>query len=174
MIAAFVLTYDKLQVLKNPAYQPSCNINPILSCGPLMAEEQSSLLGIPNPIFGLMGFSVLIALGIILRGGATFKKWVWLSINTGTLAGTIFAYYLFFQGVFRINVICPYCFVVWMIMPPILWYTTLYNLEKGYLKLSQRPKAYILRRHGDILIAWYVLIFGLLAEHFWYYWKTLI
>lgn len=172
--AAFALTYDKIQILKNPTYQPSCNINPILSCGSVMEKEQSSLFGIPNPIFGLMGFSSLAVIGIVLIGSATFKRWLWRAINAGAFLGFAFLLYLFFQSVYRLNNICPYCFIVWMVIPPIFWYTTIYNLQQGYIKLSNRPKQFIMRHHGDIIILWYVLIFGLLAEHFWYYWKTLI
>ena len=176
-IASFALTYDKIQVLINPAYQPACNITPILSCGSVMKTRQASLLGVPNTIFGLMGFSGLGVLGIVLLAGASFRRWLWLAINAGALLGFSFFIYLFFQGVYRINAICPYCFVVWMIVPPVLWYTTLYNLREGHLKLrliKPKVRAFLFRHHGDILLVWYLFIFGLLLNHFWYYWKTLV
>lgn len=173
--ASFALTYDKIQVLKDPSYVPSCNINPILSCGSVMKTEQASLLGVPNTIFGLMGFSALSTIGIALLAGATFRRWLWLAINAGAFLGFAFFLYLFFQGVYRINTICLYCFVVWMIMPPLLWYTTLYNLRERHIKLGNtRLKSFLSRHHGDILITWYVFIFSLLLTHFWYYWRTLV
>lgn len=141
-----------------------------------MKTQQASLLGVPNTIFGLMGFSALSAFGVALLAGASFRRWLWRAINLGALIGFVFSIYLFFQGVYRINAICPYCFVIWMIMPPVLWYTTLYNLSAGHLKLglSSRTKSFLLRHHGGILLAWYLLIFALLITHFWYYWQTLI
>ncbi len=177
ILASFALTYDKLHVLNDPAYQPACNINPILSCGSVMKTEQASLFGLPNTIFGIMGFSMLGTIGVVLLAGATLKRWLWNVINLGALAGFGFSMYLFFQGVYRINAICPYCFIIWMILPPVLWYTTLYNLREGNIKFSFiKPglKSWLLRHHGDGLIAWYLLIFGLLLTHFWYYWRTLI
>jgi len=176
-IASFALTYDKIQVLKNPAYQPSCNINPILSCGSVMKTEQASVLGVPNTIFGLMGFSGLAVIGLTLLAGATFRRWLWLTINIGALAGFCFFIYLFYQGVYRINAICPYCFVVWMIVPPVLWYTTLYNISEGHIKLRflhVKIKIWLQRHHGDVLLVWYLFIFSLLITHFWYYWKTVL
>lgn len=176
LVASFALTYDKIQVLKNPAYIPSCNINPIISCGSVMKTEQASLLGVPNTIFGLMAFSMLTTLGIVLLAGATFKRWLWQFINAGALAGFLFFVYLFFEAVYRLHTICPYCFVVWMIVPPVLWYTTLYNLREGHIKLrlGASAKDFLIKRHGDILLSWYLIVFLILLTHFWYYWKTLL
>lgn len=177
IIASFALTYDKIQVLKNPAYDPSCNISPILSCGSVMKTEQANLLGVPNTIFGLISFSMLTMLGIVLLAGATLKRWLWLAINAGALGGFIFFIYLYFQAVFRIHAICPYCFVVWLIVPPVVWYTTLYNLKEGNLKakrIKPRIKNWLQRHHGDLLLTYYLVFFAILLNRFWYYWKTLI
>lgn len=177
IIVSYALTYDKLQVLHDPAYRPSCNINPILSCGSVMKTQQASLLGVPNTVFGLMAFSALATVGAVLAAGATLKRWLWLVINVAALGGFIFFVYLYFQGVFRIHAICPYCFVVWLVVPPVLWYTTIYNLRERHLRLrfmSQRSKGWILRHHGDILLAWYLIFFAILLKQFWYYWQTLI
>jgi uncharacterized membrane protein len=176
-IASFTLTYDKIQVLKNPAYHPACNINPILSCGSVMNTEQASVLGVPNTIFGLMAFSMLLTLGVVLLAGATFKRWLWLVINVGALGGFLFFLYLFFQALFRIHAICPYCFVVWLIVPPTLWYVTLYNLAENNLRLKYvRPafKTWLQRHHGDVLVGWYLMFFAILLVKFWYYWQTLV
>lgn len=177
MFASFVLTYDKIHVLTNDNYDPSCNINPILSCGSVMSTEQSSLLGVPNPIFGLVAFSMLLTFGVLLAGGAKVKRWVWVAAQIAATAGVIFMHYLFFQGVYRINAICPWCFVVWMITIPVFWYITLYNLRERNIRLPanlSEPLAYVQKNHGNILLIWYLVIFLILLEHFWYYWSTLI
>ncbi len=176
-IASFALTYDKIQILKNPAYIPACNINPILSCGSVMKTAQASIFGVPNTIFGLMAFTALSVLGLGLLAGASFRKWLWQAINIGALVGFAFFIYLFFEAVFRIKAICPYCFVVWMIVPPVFWYTSLYNIGEGNIKLnfiSVKAKTWLQRHHGDILLLWYLFVFILLLTRFWYYWKTVI
>ena len=177
LVASFALTYDKIQVLKNPNYSPACNINPILSCGSVMKTEQASVLGVPNTIFGLMAFSVLTMLGVVLLAGASFKRWLWLAINVGAVGGFAFFLYLFFQAIFRIHAICPYCFAVWLIVPPVLWYTTLYNVGEGNLKarfIKPKVQDWIQRHHGDFLLVWYIVFFGILLNRFWYYWSTLV
>jgi len=177
LIASFALTYDKIQVLKNPGYVPNCNINPVLSCGSVMKTEQASLLGIPNTIFGLVGYTALITLAVGMLAGATYKRWFWLGIQLGASVGVVFMHYLFFQGVFRIHAICPYCFVVWMITIPIFWYTTMYNLRMGHIKLKakwQKVGEFAQAHHGNMLIVWYAAIFAILLIKFWYYWSTLL
>ncbi len=177
IVASFALTYDKLQVLENPAYHPACNISPILSCGSVMKTQQASVLGVPNTIYGLMAFSMLATIGVVLLAGTAFKRWLWLIINVGALGGFAFFLYLYVQAVFRIHAICPYCFAVWLIVPPVLWYTTLYNLREGNLRtkfLKPKAKGWLQRHHGDILVAYYLIFFLILLNRFWYYWKTLV
>lgn len=176
-IASFVLTYDKIHVLQNTNYEPSCNISPILSCGSVMKTEQASLFGVPNTVFGLVAYSMLFTFGVLLAGGAKVKKWVWLGAQVAAVAGVIFMHYLFFQGVYRINAICPWCFVVWMITIPTFWYISLYNLRERNIRLpaALEPLSnFAQKHHGDVLLVWYLIIFVILIERFWYYWSTLL
>lgn len=177
MVASFALTYDKVQVLQNPSYNPSCNLNPILSCGSVMKTEQASLLGVPNTIFGLVAFTALLTFGALLASGAKVSRWIWLSAQVMATAGVVFMHYLFFQGVYRIHAICPWCFVVWMITIPTFWYITMYNLQQRHIfapKALQPATNFIQKHHGDVLLTWYVVIFGILLQRFWYYWSTLL
>src|SRR5664279_4721339 len=132
--ASFVLTYYKLHILQNPAYHPPCNINPVLSCGSVMKTEQASLFGMPNTIYGLMAFAMLLTLGVVLVSGAKLPAWMWRAAQGIATVGVISMHYLFFQGVFRIGAICPWCFAVWMITIPVFWYITLYNLRHRFIK----------------------------------------
>lgn len=63
-----------------------------------------------------------------------------------------------------------------MVVPPVLWYTTLYNLQAGNLKLAlnKREKTFLARHHGDGMVIWYVAVLITLAVIFWYYWRTLL
>ena len=140
-----------------------------------MKTEQADLLGLPNTIFGIAGFSILFFVGLMLVTGSKLSKRLWQTLNLGILTGFLFFIYLFFQGVYRINAICPYCFLVWLVMPPLLLYITLYNLQIGNISLglNQKAKDFLLRYHWEILTAWYIIFFAILLTHFWYYWQTL-
>jgi uncharacterized membrane protein len=142
-----------------------------------MKTEQAEFAGMPNTIIGLMAFSMLFTFGLLIAGGAKVKRWVWLGAQLVALFGVIFMHYLFFQGVYVINAICPWCFIVWIITIPVFWYITVYNLKEKNLALTEKLKPlthFAQKHHIDILIFWYLIILGILLEHFWYYWSSLL
>lgn len=175
--AAFTLLVEKIALLKDPSYVPSCSINPILSCGSIMQTDQAEAFGFPNPILGVAGFAAVTTVGVAVLAGATFRRWFWLGLQAGTVFGITFIHWLIFQSLYRIGALCPYCMVVWVVTGPLFWYTTLHNLQA-----RRRPLPAPLRRavrgavayHGVVLTAWYLLIIGLIANRFWDYWSSLL
>jgi uncharacterized membrane protein len=179
LAASFMLTYDKIHVLQNPDYQPLCNLNPVLSCGSVMSTPQATVLGVPNTIFGLIAFSMLTMFGLAVLAGATFKRWFWLGAQAMATAGVVFMHYLFFQSVFSIHAICPWCFVVWMITIPVFVGITVHNIRTDAFGLARwraggKVAGFVSKYGLDFLVWWYVLLFMILLTEFWYYWKTLI
>jgi uncharacterized membrane protein len=176
-IAASTLLIEKIALLEDPSYVPSCSINPILSCGSVMSTPQAEAFGFPNPIVGVAGFAVVATIGMAQLAGAQFRPWFWLGLQAGTTAGMAFIHWLIFQSLYRIDALCPYCMVVWAVTIPLFWYTTLHNVRAGNLVVAP-----VLRRafhrvdeyHGVVLTVWYLAIAGLIAERFWDYWSTLI
>lgn len=172
LVAAFIISYDKLQLLKNPAFQPGCDLNPIISCGTIMGSAQGEAFGFPNPWIGLMAFAVLITIGMGLLAGARFKRWFWIGLQIGTILGLAFVHWLFFQSTYRINALCPYCMVVWVTVITTFWYVTLYNIQAGHIKLPSRLRSsgdFLRRHHLDILLFWLLVLFVLIMTRFWYY-----
>lgn len=178
LLASFILTLDKFKLLQNPNYIPSCNINPIISCGSVMKTWEASVLGFPNSFLGIAGFAAIVTIGVMLLAGAKkMPRWFWLGLELGALLGTILIHWLFFETVYRIHALCPYCMAVWAVTIPIFWYTTLYNLRSGVIATPASLKrfvAFLQRHHGDVLFLWFLIIVGLIVNHFWYYWKTIL
>lgn len=174
LAAAFVLMVEKIEVLKNPSYTPTCNINPVIACGSVISTDQASAFAFPNPILGLIGFAAVVVVGVTLLANRKFtnRAWYWKSFWAGTLFGVGFIHWLAFQSIYNIGALCPYCMVVWAVTMPIFWYTTLWNLREGYLKL---PKGwgkfgdFLQRNHFGILLSWYLIIAGLILNRFWYF-----
>lgn len=172
VLAAFIITQDKFQLAANPNFKPSCSLNPVVSCGSVMKSAQSHIFGFSNTYIGLIGFPVLITTGVVMLSGARLKRWYYLGLNAGLLFGIGFVHWLFFQSVFRIQALCPYCMGVWTVTIIAFWYVTLYNLQHGNLKLPAKLKAagYFARRHHlDILVLWFLIIATVILHHFWYY-----
>ena len=177
--ASFALTYDKLQILQNPAYVPNCNLSPILSCKSVMETPQSSLFGVPNSVYGLVAFGMLNMFSIVLMAGATVKRWLWQLVQVGILGAMAGVAYLIFESAFRLHTICPWCFGVWLTTIAMFWAVTVRNLREGVFGYPHRRLGHHVAKRveqcpGDLLAAGYVLVFGVLIIKFWYYWKTLL
>lgn len=177
-IASVFMTVEYIGTLKNSSFQPICDINPIISCGSVLNTSQGEVLfGIPNPLLGIVGYSAIAVTGVAILAGATFKRWFWLGLQAGTLIAAGFAMWLFYQGVYVIGSICPFCTVVWLTSVPIFWYTTVYNLRHKHLRLPKKlagVNTFIQKHHGDILLVWFLVLVGIVLNRFWYYWQTLI
>lgn len=172
LIASFVIMDDKMKLLQDPSYHPACSINPVISCGSVMSSAQSNAFGFTNPFIGLAAFPVLIFTAVLLLSGIKLKRWHWLGLNAGALFGVGFVHWLFFESVYRIHALCPYCMAVWAVTITSFWYITLYNLQTGNVKAParlKRPLAFVQRHHVDVLILWFAVIAGLILHHFWYY-----
>ncbi len=172
LIAAFVLSLEKIELLKNPDYQASCNINPIFSCTSIMKTEQASAFGFPNAFIGLISFTLVLGTGVAMLAGATFKKWYWMLFNLGTLGGVIFVHWLIHESLYEIGALCLYCMVVWSITMPAFVYTTLWNLRSKNIvppKALRPLAAFFDRHHFDMLVVWYVVVIGLILKRFWYF-----
>ncbi|WP_055714191.1 vitamin K epoxide reductase family protein [Streptomyces torulosus] len=176
-LAAFTLTVEKIALLKDPSYTPSCSINPVLSCGSVMTTPQAEVFGFPNPLLGIAGFAVVTALGVVLLSGVTLPRWMWWGLEAGGVFGVVFVHWLIFQSLYRIDALCPYCMVVWTVMIPVFWYTTVHTLTRGHLPLPDRVRRAadaVASYHGVVLTAWYLIIVGLILQRFWLYWTTLV
>lgn len=177
LLAAGIIMIDKIKLITDPTFTPACDLNPVISCGSIMESEQSNAFGFPNPIIGLAAFPVVIVTGVVMLGGAQLKRWYWIGLQLGTVFGIAFVHWLFFQSVWRIGALCPYCMAVWAATIITFWYVLLYNLDKGFIKLPVAWKglgAYVRKHHLDLLILWLLIIGGLILHHFWYYYGPLL
>ncbi|WP_433365188.1 vitamin K epoxide reductase family protein [Streptosporangium sp. CA-115845] len=168
LIAAFVLAVEKIALLKDPAYVPTCSINPILSCGSVMITPQAEVFGFPNPLLGIASFAVVTTVGAVLMAGVSLPRWFWLGLQAGVTFGVVFVHWLIYQSLYVIGALCPYCMVVWAVTIPLFGYVTLHNLR-------HRPAAWrIAGYHTVILTVWFLTLVTLIGVRFWSYWSTLI
>jgi len=169
---AAIITIEKIQLLENPSATFLCDLNPVISCGSVMQSDQANTFGFPNPLIGLAAFPVLIVTGVILLQKLRLKRWYWLGLQAGTTFGVAFCLYLFYQAVYNINALCPYCIVVWIVTITSFWYVTLYNIQKEHVKLPRQLIGFgiwLRQHHLDILILWFLVIAFFIIKHFWYY-----
>lgn len=177
LVAAFVLAVEKYALLADPTYVPSCSLNPVLSCGSIMASAQAEAFGFPNPLLGVAGFPVIACVGAALLAGARPARWFWAGLQVGVTAGAVFVHWLIFSSLYRIGALCPYCMAVWAVTIPIFWYVTLHNLEQVHARLPRPVAAMVTtlqRFHGVILTAWFLILAAAILHTFWLYWSTFL
>lgn len=171
LAAAFTLVLEKLALLGDATYTPTCSLNPVLNCGSVMKTPQAELFGFPNPLIGIATFPVLIATGAVLLAGARPARWYWLGLQAGVTLGVTFVGWLIFQSLYRIGALCPYCMVVWSVTIPLLVVTTSIALRP----LAGNPVARIVYEWRWSLVAlWFTTLVLLIVVRFWDYWSTLV
>ncbi|MDG4825080.1 vitamin K epoxide reductase family protein [Asanoa sp. WMMD1127] len=177
VVASAVLVVEKMRLLADPTYRPSCSINPILSCESVMTTPQAEIFGFPNPVLGLVAFPVVAALGAAVLTGIQLNRLFWLGLQAGGLGGVAFVHWLIVQSLYRIGALCPYCMVVWVATIAIFWSVTVHNLRTGQLRppRSLAPVARLaLAGHTFVLLLWYLTIVVLIGVRFWSFWRTLL
>ncbi|KWX67665.1 vitamin K epoxide reductase family protein [Mycobacterium sp. NAZ190054] len=171
LAAALTLTVEKIELLINPNYVPSCSINPVLSCGSVMITPQASLFGFPNPLIGIVAFTVVVVTGVLALAKVDLPRWYWAGLALGTLAGTVFVHWLIFQSLYRIGALCPYCMAVWAVTIPLLVVATSVAVQ------PQRSGNAVLRTlhtwRWSLVTLWFTGVLLLILERFWNYWSTL-
>ncbi|MFD7406813.1 vitamin K epoxide reductase family protein [Streptomyces sp. NPDC059866] len=173
-LASFQLTVDDWRLLKDPAYQPPCNISPVVSCGSVMSSAQGSLFGFPDMLLGLGAFAAVAALGVAVVCGARLHRRLWLALESGALAGVVFVHWLIGESLYELNKICPYCAVVWVVTIALFWYVTLHCLEAGIVRVPRGVLELVRDTHWMLLAAWYGVLTLLVLTRFWPYWSGLL
>ncbi|ORB32494.1 vitamin K epoxide reductase family protein [Mycolicibacterium parafortuitum] len=172
LAAALTLTVEKIELLINPDYVPSCSINPVLSCGSVMITPQASLFGFPNPLIGIVAFTVVVVTGVLALARVNLPRWYWAGLAVGTLLGAVFVHWLIFQSLYRIGALCPYCMVVWAVTIPLLVVTA------SIVAAPQRSGSAVLRTlhtwRWSLVTLWFTAVVLLILERFWNYWSTLL
>lgn len=171
LAASFTLTVEKIELLINPKYVPSCNFNPVLSCGSIMVTRQASVFGFPNPLIGLMSFTLVVVTGVLVWSKVRIPQWYWVGLLIGTLLGSVFVHWLIFQSLYRIGALCPYCMVVWAVTIPLLVVVASIALRP----LAGNPVLRVLYRwRWSIVAVWYAAVILAILARFWDYWSTLL
>ncbi|MGN7155451.1 vitamin K epoxide reductase family protein [Dietzia cercidiphylli] len=168
LVASFQLSLDKIRLLENPDYMPACNFSILMSCKSVINSEQGSVFGFPNPFIGLVGYAVLIAIGVAAASGVRFPRWYWVGALLGLTFAAGMVHWLAYQSIFSIQVLCPWCMVVWAVTIPMFWYTLLHVLAKltgaGWVRALQRW-------HLVPVVVWFLAMAAIILWAFWdFYW----
>jgi uncharacterized membrane protein len=178
LIMSGVIMYDKIQLMQDSSFVPSCTINDVVSCTDVMNSDQASAFGFPNPFIGLVGFGIVLCIGMALFAGATFRNWFWYIFLAGLVLAVVFVHWLAYEAVYSIQALCPYCMVVWTVTLPLFLSVLLHvNAERRSDALAAAGTAGTAGTEGTVpassrimpvivLVVWYLAFLVLILEQF--------
>lgn len=171
LLASFVLSVDAIDLAKDPGAQLSCNINAAISCGTVGVSWQAHLLGFPNAFLGLLAEPVVITIAVASLTGVKFRRGFMLAAQIVYTIGLLFAYWLFFQAMYVIGALCPWCLLITLSTTLVFTSLTHINIRDNNLFLSERAHAAAsagLRMGLDalIVIVWLAAIVTLVVVHY--------
>ncbi len=156
--ATLVLMYERIQLWIDPDYLTSCDFSVWVSCGTVMQSWQAALFGFPNQFIGVIGFTIVITIGMAIVGGARFANWWWHATSIGLGLALLFCLWLWIQAVYVINTLCLYCMVIWAVTIPAAILIFARNAARDLLKVTPRTKMIITTAAWPAIILLYVVI----------------
>ncbi len=161
LLASFFLMLDTISLIKNPEADLPCNVNPFISCGNAILSEQGEVFGFPNPLLGIIAFSMLFAIGVMLFSGGRAKKPLWILANLGLLSAMIFVIWFFLESLYDLRSLCLYCMIVWIVTWPLFLYTTIWNFKENHFpenKKMDRILNLVSHNHITVLLTLYIIM----------------
>ena len=163
LVASFALSIDALRLAEDPNADLGCNINAVISCGTVANSWQSSLLGFPNAFLGLVTEPVVITLAVASLAGVRFPRWFMLAAQVVYTVGLAFAYWLFYEAMFDIGALCPWCLLVTLATTLVFFEMTYVNIRDANLYLPRRVQAGLVamvRSNLDLVlvVAWILVL----------------
>ncbi|SDS53653.1 vitamin K epoxide reductase family protein [Actinoplanes derwentensis] len=141
LLASFVLSVDAVRLAADPGTALSCDINAVISCGTVAQSWQAQLFGFPNAFLGLVAEPVVITVAVACLGGVRFPRWFMCAAQTVYTVGVVFAYWLFYEAMFHIGALCPWCLLVTVSTTLVFATLTHVNLRDGNLPVPSRLRA---------------------------------
>ena len=171
LIASFTLAVEEFHLIKDPDTVLSCTINLVLNCSTVMQTWQASVFGFPNMFIGLMAFPVVIVAATLGLLNTKLPRWFWIKAQIWYLLGAIFAYWLFFNSLYDIEVLCPWCLIVTFSTTMLLASLTSYNLQENMFnfskKTNKRIQAFMKSGYHKLIVAtWIVAMTALVVLKF--------
>jgi uncharacterized membrane protein len=138
-----------------------CDINSVISCTDVAKSWQATLLHlgdkpIPNSLIGAVGYAVFITIAVLGLSRCRMPKWFMFAANLGTLAATIFSYWLLTQSMFVIKALCPWCITLMFSTTIMLIALTKWNVLEDNLYVPDGVKRFLqmlIRTKIDIVIS---------------------
>ena len=129
----------------------SMALSVLVQCSANLDSAQGAAFGVPNPFLGLVGFALVVCVGVALWAVPHFARWFWVLFNFGVAGAFAFVVWLIGQSIYVLGTLCPWCLVVWLTTIPLFFIVTVRNLRECVFGRRAKPV-------GMVLWPWITLV----------------
>lgn len=161
LIASFWQVVERIHMLKEPGVSLSCNINPVIDCGSVLGNRWAALFGFPNALLGIVMFTTLFTIGLVLLSGMELKRWFWKVLFGVSVMLILFSVWFFGMSLYVIGKVCIFCLFIWAVSVPIFLYGMEWLRANGYFSkniASSKLVAWTHTYQTEIVVASYILM----------------
>jgi uncharacterized membrane protein len=152
LLAAAALIVEKIQKLEHPAAQLGCDISVLVGCSTSLDSRQGALLGIPNPVLGIVFWTAVTTVGVVILA-VTLPRWIWWALAAGMTGAFALVVWFIAQSIYVLGVLCPWCMLTWAVTIPLFLLVAGHVARSGVL-----PVGPVVRRGADVLYRWVFII----------------
>jgi uncharacterized membrane protein len=173
-VAAFTLTIDKINILKNPDQTLSCNINVLLNCGVVMKSEYAEAFGIPLSLLGVAGYPSALLTGLVLIEKRKISPLLtWLTTIPPFLAFALSSWFMYVSA-YLIGVFCPWCLLSALSSTCIFFAMLLIHFQENNFGLPEGLASYFQRKvrggwHIPVITLFFLIVIFAVSYPFWIY-----
>ena len=158
-VVSFLLYHEYIGQLSGADALISCDISPIVTCGPNLLSPGGNLLGFSNSIIGIVLFLGPIYAGVsALAAPGGLRPWYWRTYAVFVAAAFVFVHVLAYRSVFEYGSLCPWCMVIWLVTIPLFFTVAGWTLREGIWGGGVRVGAAILSWLPLIVLLDYLVI----------------
>lgn len=161
LIASFWQVVERIHMLKEPGVSLSCNINPVIDCGSVLGNRWAALFGFPNALLGIVMFTILFTIGLMLLSGVELKRWFWKVLFGVSVMLILFSVWFFGMSLYVIGKVCIFCLFIWAVSVPIFLYGMEWLQVNNYFRKNVASSKLVAWTHTyqtEIVVASYILM----------------
>ena len=161
LVTSFVLSIEAWQLAADSSARFGCDISSVLSCSAVAQTWQARILGFPNAFLGIFFEAVVLAVSVAAFAGVKFPRWYMLGTNLLYTIALLFAFWLFGQSYFIIQVLCPWCLLITLTTTLVFGGITRINIRDGVIPVPEGLRRIVAQ--GLDWALWGLIVFGVLA-----------
>ena len=161
LVTSFVLSIEAWQLAADSSTRFGCDVSAVLSCSTVAQTWQARILGFPNAFLGIFFEAVVLAISVGIAAGVRFPRWYMACTNLLYTVALFFAFWLFSQSYFIIQVLCPWFLLITLTTTLVFGGITRINIRDGVIPAPESVRRIVAQ--GLDWALWGLIVFGVLA-----------